>query len=119
MKYKLLIAGMIFLAACKTNKETTKDTKPPVAETPKPATPECGTKGLSFSEIKPILEQNCLRCHGDMNQYVNVKNMASEGSLLASIKHQWGYQPMPKNADQLPQASIDLIECWIKNGMKE
>jgi len=38
---------------------------------------------------------------------------------LGTIKHERGFPRMPAQAEKLDQASIDLIECWIKNGMQK
>ena len=48
-----------------------------------------------------------------------MKKAALNGELLGTIKHQKGYPKMPAFKEKLDQASIDKIECWINNGMKE
>ena len=107
------------LFACKSTKETAK------IETPKPPL-DCSSQGLTFADIKPIFDKNCISCHGyggsdglNFLTSADVKKAASKGELLGAIKHQKGFPKMPAKADQLDQASIDKIECWINNGMKD
>lgn len=121
---KLLFTTATFamlLAACKSTKETASTSTTPKAEL------NCNDKALSYAaDIKPILETNCNRCHNknekveyNFLKFEEVKLAATKGDLLATIKHQKGYPKMPAYAAQLDQATIDKIECWIKNGMKE
>jgi hypothetical protein len=117
---KLIIATILItaaFAACKTSKPTEKVvTKPAV---------DCGTMSVSYAtDIKPILEQNCNRCHGraggyNFSEMADVKRSAQNGSLLGTIKWQSGFPKMPAGAGQLDAATIDKVECWIKNGMKD
>jgi cytochrome c553 len=120
---KLLFTAATFamvFTACKSTKETTNTT------TTK-AELNCNDKALSYAtDIKPILETNCNRCHNknekveyNFLKFEEVKLAATKGDLLATIKHEKGYPKMPAYAAQLDQATIDKIECWIKNGMKE
>lgn len=112
---------VIVISACKTSKETTKTetavVKPPL---------DCSTTGVNYEAIRPIIEKNCTSCHGydgdggfNFLTSVDVKRAATKGELLGAIKHQRGFPRMPAKADQLSQADIDKIECWINNGMKD
>ena len=112
----IIIIG--FLAAC-------KSTKPPVETTTVPL--DCSNKTLTYTtDIKSIIETSCAKCHNKNNKagynfltLESVKKAATSGELLGTIKHQKGYSKMPMGASKLPQESIDKIECWINNGMKE
>lgn len=112
-----IIAGLF--AACK----TTKPTATAVAPTPL----DCSNKAYTYAvDIKPIIESNCSKCHNTNNKagynfltLESVKKGVGNGELLGTIKHQKGFPGMPKFSAQLPQESIEKIECWIKNGMKE
>ncbi len=105
--------------ACKGTKQTTK--VEPVAVL------DCSNKSLSYvTDIKPIIETNCSKCHNtnekagyNFLKIESVKKAANNGELLGTIKHAKGFPKMPIAAEKLNQASIDKIECWIKNGMKE
>lgn len=123
MKKLFLVAftGVILIFACKTKKETAKTE----AVVVKPVL-DCSTKGLTYADIKPIIDQHCTSCHGydgadglNFLTVVDVRKAAKEGELLGTIKHQRGFPNMPANAAQLNQADIDKIECWVNNGMKD
>ena len=121
MKKIILTATVIaaLLVACKGTKETVSTT--PVAPL------DCTSKTLSYqTDIKPIIETNCSRCHNanekagyNFLKIESVKKAATSGVLLGTIKHQKGFPKMPAYAAKLDQTSIDKIECWINNGMKE
>ena len=127
MKKSLFIITCLSLTivACKTKKETAATTPKPEVVVVKPVL-DCGAQGLTYSTIKPILEKHCNSCHSDGGAggfdflvFADVKKACEKGEMLGTIKHERGFPRMPANAPQLDQASIDLIECWIKNGMKE
>lgn len=109
----------IVFAACKTSKPIEKKETAVV----KPL--DCGTMSVSYiTDIKPILEQNCNRCHGRAGGYnfaekADVTRSAQNGTLLGTIKWQHGFSKMPAGATQLDAATIAKVECWINNGMKE
>ncbi len=119
---KIIITSAIIasiLVACKSKKETVATA--PVAPL------DCSNKVLTYNtDIKSIIETNCSRCH-NTNEKAGynflkiefVKKAALNGKLLGTIKHQEGFSKMPKMANKLDNISIDKIECWIKNGMKE
>lgn len=90
----------------------------------------CTSNELSFkNDILPILEPNCASsgCHNDKSRKHNisvlniedVKNAATKGELLGTIKHEKGYPKMPMFKPKLKNEDIQKIECWVKNGMKE
>lgn len=108
-------------AACKSSKEVSK-TETPVVK----STVDCAVSGLTYASIQPILEEKCNSCHSnggsggfDFTVFADVKKAAQKGELLGTIKHAPGFPRMPVRAEKLDQESIDKIECWIKNGMKE
>ncbi len=112
----------ISVVACKTIQEAPKTETVAVV---KPVL-DCSSSALTYSAIKPILEKHCNSCHSDGGAggydflvFTHVTKAGANGELLGTIKHERGFPNMPAQAAQLDQASIDLIECWIKNGMKE
>lgn len=106
----------VAFAACKTAEKSTT-AKPKI---------DCTGKTYTFvTDIKPIMDQFCVRCHNtnlkagyNFTNLSYVKKAASEGSLLGTIRNEKGYKHMPATGEQLDQAIIDKIECWINNGMK-
>lgn len=118
------IIGATAIIACKTTKiaENTK------VDSEKVGVPlNCNGTNFSFStDIKPIMDQYCTSCHGEegadglnFNNKSDVVKAANKGELLGTIKWHGGYPQMPPNGDQLDKATIDKIECWIYNGMKD
>jgi cytochrome c5 len=114
-------AATLILAACKTTKhaETTSAT---TTTTDKPAV-NAPSYGVA---IKPIIDQQCIRCHGeggrggyDLTNMDDIKRAAKNGSLLGTIKWDEGYPKMPARGAQMDAASISKIESWINGGMKE
>lgn len=136
MKKTFLIGFLVLLmfTTCRTNKTTTvllgKSSKhsgtssshlTPVLKT------DCSKISVSYnSNIKPILETYCIRCHDEdgaagynFNRINDLKRAAQAGELIGTIKWKWGFPKMPKNDDQLDINTINTIECWVNNGMKE
>lgn len=70
---------------------------------------------ISFtSKVKPIIDNNCIRCHGgnqlpDLRSYTRIKNNTER------IKEQVVNRTMPQGGS-LTSAEIELIRCWIENG---
>ncbi len=118
MKNVILTAIVIstLLVACKSSKVVV------------PAVPlDCSSKTITYSgDIKAIMENNCTRCHNTNNKagynfltLESIKKAAMSGQLLGTIKRTKGFAKMPAFSKKLDQATIDKIECWITNGMKE
>ncbi len=115
----LVTIALAAAAACKTKKET--------AAVP-PAPPlDCTVVPVTFQAVSDILKENCSRCHSygstpggyDLTKKEDIKRAGSNGALVGSIKHDRQYFSMPAKAAKLPQATIDKIDCWVKNGMKD
>lgn len=87
----------------------------------------CETRSVTYSlTIKPIVQTNCARsgCHDaatassgiNLETYQGLKNIATDGRLIAAINHQSGVVPMPKDMDKLPQCTLDQIAKWVTEG---
>ncbi|MFN4234791.1 MAG: hypothetical protein ACK4IK_08300 [Bacteroidia bacterium] len=126
MKKKIMYVGISLLSfsifyACGTSKKTEVVSAPI----------DCSSVNeLSYkNDILPILEPNCASsgCHNDKSRKHNisvlniedVKNAATKGELLGTIKHEKGYPKMPMFKPKLKNEDIQKIECWVKNGMKD
>jgi mono/diheme cytochrome c family protein len=89
-----------------------------------PDTTECDTSFVTYpGTIIPIFQANCITCHApptpasgiDLTNFNDIAFIAQNGSLLAAIKHQAPYVPMPKDAPPLTECEIIKIEKWIND----
>jgi len=85
---------------------------------------ECDTLNISYpGTVYPILEQYCLSCHSgetpdgglDFTDYSIVATLAENGTLLGSIRHEEGYEPMPQGMAKLSDCDISKIEIWVRD----
>ena len=91
----------------------------------------CDTLNITFNNsIKPILQTNCLGCHGTssaavsgdnqrLENYSDVRLVGENGKLFGAINHEAGYPSMPKNSGKLDDCSILIINKWIESGFPE
>lgn len=87
---------------------------------------ECDTTQVSFTgHIEPMLSTYCLSCHSNLNapgfggnisleDYEDVSSFAE--TVLGSIRHDQGFQPMPRGGEKLDECLILTFEAWIQNG---
>lgn len=76
--------------------------------------------------IKAIMDNSCALggCHDavtkehglDLSTYSGVKFGFQSHDILCSVNHGSGCDPMPEGASKLPQATLDQLACWAKNG---
>ncbi len=88
----------------------------------------CDTSVTKFStEVKPILQSNCLTCHSNsaatangagikLQDYADVKIQVNNGKLVGVIEHRSGYVAMPKGGVKLNNCNILIINTWIIKG---
>lgn len=91
----------------------------------------CEKSSVSFSEdVLPIFQRSCNGCHskdradpmggGKFNvfeTYGTIKGFINFGLILGNIKHNEGFEPMPKSADKLSDCEIAIIDKWVAAGM--
>jgi len=86
---------------------------------------DCDTTNVTFSaSVWPALETNCMGCHSGatpagnipITNFNEVFEIANNGKLLGSIRHNIGFSPMPKNGTKLSDCKIKEIEIWIADG---
>lgn len=89
-----------------------------------PGVETCDTTNYAFSaDVKPIMDNYCVSCHNvnlpsaniAVDTYEGVKQIADNGSLLGSIRHE-DYSPMPKNLPKLDPCTIKTVELWVNDG---
>lgn len=111
LKLKPFIAFALLLGAC---------TK---AEIPANTTPINRTVSYQ-SDIKTIVQNNCLTCHSAVNSaaglsletYQQVKNSAENGTLIQRIND--AANPMPQSG-LLPADTRALFDKWVTDGYLE
>jgi hypothetical protein len=75
--------------------------------------------------VEPVISTSCAKsgCHGNgssqggvsLETYEQVSDEAKNGKLLCAIKHESGCTNMPQGSDQLPDSTIQMIDCWVDN----
>jgi hypothetical protein len=87
---------------------------------------ECDTTQITFTaDIAPMLATYCYSCHSNLNapsfgsnikleDYDDVSSFSA--TILSSIRHEQGFQPMPKGGTQLNECYILSFEAWTNNG---
>ncbi len=88
----------------------------------------CDSLNISFTQhIKPIIQNQCLGCHGQLNPgaglnfstYAGVATAAGNGRLLGSVTHQAGYRPMPLGGAKMSTCHIAQLRTWINAGFPD
>ncbi|MBK9151306.1 MAG: hypothetical protein IPM26_10040 [Saprospiraceae bacterium] len=110
-----LIFILFILTSCSKNESSTVDCS--------------GVNPTYTADIAAIMNSSCALsgCHSaifpasgvNLSNYSNTKAASQNSKFLKSIKHESGAKPMPQGSAKLSDASIRLIECWIKNGAPE
>ncbi len=86
-----------------------------------------GTTPTYTADIANILNTNCATsaCHSassaksgiNLSTYTSASSQFKTNSKnLISIHHGSGVDQMPKNASKLAEATINKLDCWVKNG---
>ncbi len=117
-KIVLVTIGVATLLACKTTKKQVAKSEPVI---------DCNGKNFSYNtDIKPLFEKYCNRCHSDggaggydFTFMDDIRKAGRNGDLLGTVKWKRGYPKMPRRAARLDSTTVAKIECWIVNGMKE
>lgn len=80
------------------------------------------------NSIQSIINNNCVGCHSNpprngapfpLASFDEVSTRANNGQLLRSISRQTGEPRAMPPSGRLPQATIDLVEQWIDEGLQE
>jgi len=100
--------------------------------TDEPAAPEPVVAGVSFqSDVLPILERSCVRCHGGMRREEGLDLRAYAGLMAGSVNglvvapgNADGSQfvtlvvegEMPRRAPGLPAEQVQILIDWVNQG---
>lgn len=117
---KILFVSLAALILFSCKKEKSAEPATPVVNTS-----NCDTTITYTSQIKTIIDNNCVSCHsgstpsGGVNftTYANVKVKADAGRIKArAIDASPSIMPP---TGSLSAADITTISCWLQNGAKE
>ena len=113
----LILTSVLFIFGCSSNSED--DLTIPLSTNT--------TKYIQ--NIKPIIDNNCVGCHGttpsagaqtSLVTYNQVKLSVQNNGLLDRISRAQGASGMmPYQGTRLPQTTIDLITDWNTDGLLE
>lgn len=89
----------------------------------------CDTLAINYSmHIKPIIEENCIVCHSNIDaaslggniMLQDFSDVSAQSSLiLGAVKHEAASPPMPQGSNQLIRCNLLIIEAWINQGLNE
>ena len=113
---------VLLLLAVGCTKDTAREFKPAL----------CDTLTRTYTiDVAPIMNTNCAisSCHDAasmangirLDGFIDVVNTINSPSVdfLCAIKHEGTCFPMPKGAAKLPDNVVNMLDCWVKNGMPQ
>ncbi len=139
--FSIAVAASFIAAACG-NQDTAKSETPAKAETSASPAAAAAAPGLkspaTYAALQPYLQTHCDGCHGgrkkkaggyDLTSYegtmkggddgVMIKAGDPDNSMLVAYLKGTKKPQMPKGGAPLPDADIQVIADWIKDGAKE
>lgn len=77
--------------------------------------------------IKPIIDNNCVSCHGTTNpnaglsltNYIQVRQAVLNNGLINRISRTSGDPQLMPTTGRMPQQTIDLVSQWQADGLLE
>ncbi|MFD2565638.1 hypothetical protein [Aquimarina rubra] len=118
----LLFLFTMILVSCGSSDDGT--TEPEVVVDPDPIP---GQTSTYIGHVKTIIDANCIECHGDpldqgaimmLLTYDQVVDAVNNRGLFNRIATNNAFNVMPESG-RLPQATIDIVEDWIADGLLE
>lgn len=89
---------------------------------------ECDTSNVTYpGTVFPILQAKCMECHSgptpqgnlDFNDYAQVAYLAQTGVLMGALRHEVGFEPMPKDGNMLDDCALAKIDIWVRDTIFE
>ena len=127
-KNKIALISLLFILLLLGISCDKKIGKLKVDETPGPPPPPGACDTITYlKHIKPIIDSNCVSCHKtgvengstNLQTYESVKLKAEAGRIKQRAILDNPPNSMPYNLPKLPKKQLDLIQCWLDNGMKK
>lgn len=88
--------------------------------------PDNGDLVTYSNDVKSIIDGNCLGCHSNPTRngapfaLINFSQVSSRAnSILTAMSRANGTPAAMPPSGKLPQATIDIIDQWIKDGTQE
>lgn len=129
MRFVIGSIALLVIVAC-----GTEDNNAPAETTEKL---DSAGSAVTFADVQPIFQANCVGCHGDtdpkdgvrLNSYANVMAGGEHGPIVVAGKPEeselvevidGSHEPrMPFKMDPLSDEDIAKIADWIRAGAKE
>lgn len=122
MKKIIIPIGLILFASCYNDKESELY--------PSASGGTCDTTTITYTaDVQPILGQYCAYagCHDaatksfghDLSSYSGAVTAVNSGRLLGAIRHDAGFQQMPKGLQKLGDCEISKVTAWINQGAQQ
>lgn len=100
----LLLCSFLFFSCLTNVEEQFEDVPPDVCN------------NITYSvHIQPILEANCIECHGAGGNFPDLTTFSSVSTNSLRIKSEVVARTMPIGGS-LSQVEIDAISCWVDSG---
>ncbi|AXT55844.1 hypothetical protein J8L88_20655 [Aquimarina sp. MMG015] len=122
----LLVTLLVFtLFSCSSSDDGTTEPEVPIDPDPIP-----GQTSTYVGHVKAIIDSNCTECHGTplqnsapmaLETFQEVVNAVNDRNLFSFITTNNAFNVMPPsdNGGRMPQATIDIVEDWIADGLLE
>ncbi|GAA3642563.1 c-type cytochrome [Flavivirga jejuensis] len=107
IKLLLIISALFFSCEASVEEDDEQLTNIPENEV-------CDSNISFVSQIKPIIDNNCISCHGG-NQPPNLSSYSGISNSANNVKTQVVSRRMPQGGS-LSSTEIELISCWVDNG---
>jgi len=115
------------LLSCSSSDDASEGTVPEVIVDPDPIPEQTSTY---LGHVKAIIDTHCTECHGTplrnsapmkLETFLEVKNATTDRNVLGFISTNNAFNVMPPadEGGRLPQATIDIVEDWIADGLLE